>query len=143
MRMKVISLWQPWATLVALELKRNETRSWATDYRGPLAIQAAKRRDRDSRDFYNEILLYDQRFAPTLIEHSYRNYNDLPFSAVVCTVTLADCRPAEQCSDLSDMERLVGGYAPGRFAWPLVDIERIEPAPLVGRQGFFWWDRSA
>lgn len=40
--MKTISLWQPWASLVAIKAKRIETRSWYTSYRGPLAIHAAK-----------------------------------------------------------------------------------------------------
>lgn len=40
--MKAISLTQPWATLVAIGAKKIETRSWRTDYRGPLAIHAAK-----------------------------------------------------------------------------------------------------
>lgn len=42
----VLSLWQPWATLVALGVKTIETRSWSTHYRGPLAIHAAARRPR-------------------------------------------------------------------------------------------------
>lgn len=41
--MKAISLWQPWATLVAIDAKRFETRSWKTNYRGLLAIHAAKK----------------------------------------------------------------------------------------------------
>ena len=41
--MKVLSLWQPWASLVAFGRKRIETRSWSTSYRGPLMIHAAKR----------------------------------------------------------------------------------------------------
>jgi activating signal cointegrator 1 len=40
--MKAITLTQPWATLVAIGAKRIETRSWPTNYRGPLAIHAAK-----------------------------------------------------------------------------------------------------
>lgn len=40
--MKALTLTQPWATLVAIGLKRIETRSWSTPYRGPLAIHAAK-----------------------------------------------------------------------------------------------------
>jgi len=40
--MKALSLWQPWASLVALRVKTIETRSWSTSYRGPLAIHAAK-----------------------------------------------------------------------------------------------------
>jgi activating signal cointegrator 1 len=42
--MKALSLWQPWASLVALGIKTIETRSWETKYRGPLAIHAAKKR---------------------------------------------------------------------------------------------------
>lgn len=39
--MKALTLWQPWASLVALGVKTIETRSWSTGYRGPLAIHAA------------------------------------------------------------------------------------------------------
>lgn len=46
--MKALSLWQPWASLVAIGAKTIETRSWSTSYRGPLAIHAAK----TSRGFY-------------------------------------------------------------------------------------------
>ena len=42
--MKALTLHQPWATLVAVGEKRIETRSWSTDYRGPLAIHAGKAR---------------------------------------------------------------------------------------------------
>lgn len=41
---KAITLHQPWASFVALGVKAVETRSWATGYRGPLAIHAAARR---------------------------------------------------------------------------------------------------
>lgn len=40
--MKVPSLWQPWASAIALGLKTWETRGWATSYRGLIAIHAAK-----------------------------------------------------------------------------------------------------
>lgn len=41
--MKAITLWQPWASLIACGAKKYETRSWATNYRGPIAIHAAKK----------------------------------------------------------------------------------------------------
>lgn len=44
--MKVVSLMQPWATLIALGEKSIETRSWATKYRGEIAIHASKTIDR-------------------------------------------------------------------------------------------------
>lgn len=40
--MKALTLWQPWASLVALGVKTIETRSWSTSHRGPLAIHASK-----------------------------------------------------------------------------------------------------
>ncbi|HVM07165.1 MAG TPA: ASCH domain-containing protein [Acidimicrobiales bacterium] len=40
--MKAISLWQPWASLIAYGVKTIETRSWSTPYRGRIAIHAAK-----------------------------------------------------------------------------------------------------
>lgn len=43
--MKVISLLQPWASLVILGHKKIETRSWNTKYRGDLLIHASKRWD--------------------------------------------------------------------------------------------------
>lgn len=39
--MKAITIWQPWASLLAHRVKTYETRSWATAYRGPIAIHAA------------------------------------------------------------------------------------------------------
>jgi len=42
-KIAALTLWQPYASLTALSAKGNEIRSWATSYRGPLAIHAAKR----------------------------------------------------------------------------------------------------
>ena len=39
--MKALTLYQPYATAIALGLKKYETRSWATSYRGPLAIHTS------------------------------------------------------------------------------------------------------
>lgn len=47
MRIKALTVWQPWASLIAHGVKVFETRSWATKWRGPLAIHAAGRWGRD------------------------------------------------------------------------------------------------
>lgn len=39
--MKALTIWQPWASLIARGVKQYETRSWPTKYRGPIAIHAA------------------------------------------------------------------------------------------------------
>ncbi len=41
--MRVLTLRQPWATLVAIGAKRIETRSWSTAYRGRILIHAGAR----------------------------------------------------------------------------------------------------
>lgn len=40
--MKAIAVRQPWASLIICGVKTVENRSWATKYRGPLAIYASK-----------------------------------------------------------------------------------------------------
>jgi len=42
--MKTLTLYEPWATLIRMGRKTIETRSWGTDYRGPLAIHAGKQK---------------------------------------------------------------------------------------------------
>ncbi len=41
--MKVLSIIEPWATLIASKQKYIETRSWKTSYRGELYIHASKK----------------------------------------------------------------------------------------------------
>lgn len=60
--MKAISLWQPWASLVACGAKPFETRSWAPPRAligQPIAIHAAKKADKDAGAFADE-LMYGQ-----------------------------------------------------------------------------------
>lgn len=56
--MKAISLWQPWASLIACGAKPYETRSWAPPRSmigQPIAIHAAKKVDRDAAAFATDI----------------------------------------------------------------------------------------
>jgi hypothetical protein len=56
--MKAISLWQPWASLIAAGLKPYETRNWApapSMIGQTIAIHAAKKIDRDAIDFAEEL----------------------------------------------------------------------------------------
>lgn len=63
--MKAISLWQPWASLIACGAKPYETRSWAPprDLIGAtIAIHAAKKIDKGAAEFAEE-LMYGQHEA--------------------------------------------------------------------------------
>lgn len=112
---------------MALLLKGNETRGWATRYRGPLAIHAAKRWNLDQQHFGQ-------------VEHTLgRLPSKLPLGAVVAVAWLVDCRPAmEILPTINPIEKLYGDYGPGRYAWLLKDVQALtEPVPFIGRQGFF------
>ncbi len=76
--MKAITLWQPWASLIAIGAKKIETRSWATKYRGPLAIHAAIKA-------VEKPLYIDQRFIRLLQNAGYNKPDDLLKGYIVAT----------------------------------------------------------
>lgn len=131
--MKALSLWQPWASLVAVGAKRIETRHWhppAGLIGERIAIHAAKRKPRAMTDRMH-CALGGSLAMPTPA---------LPLGAIVCTVRLARVEPitAELCRALSNAELTFGNYIAGRYAWHLTDVHRLEtPIPTIGRQGFF------
>jgi len=125
--MRALSLRQPWATAIALGIKRVETRHWQTAYTGPLAIHAAKRWGPDECEF-------------AIAEHALgRLPKRIPLGAIVATATLLGCRRTEDVEhQVGAIERIYGNYTAGRFAWFLSDIVALdEPIPFKGAQGFF------
>jgi activating signal cointegrator 1 len=135
---KAISLHQPWATLITMGLKKYETRSWATSYRGPLLICAAKKISTYQQlTYYYFLTKYQQILTDT---DNYVDWDDLPFGCAIALVNLTDCirmTPAF-ISEQSEAEIDTGDWRVGRFAWQLDNIRRIVPAiPIVGKQGLF------
>lgn len=163
--MKAISLWNPWAYLVWLKGhpdpeivklgKGNETRSWYTSYRGPLAIHAAKNFPREARE-----LCLEEPFLTALTCTGLQGTNELPCGAVVATCQLVGCLQitgrttikgrivAAQLDSLHPLRREVtgnelafGDYTPGRYAWMLEDVKQLpEPIPARGMQGLWEWE---
>jgi activating signal cointegrator 1 len=139
--MKVLSLTQPWASLVALGEKRIETRSWATNYTGLLAIHAAKR-----YPGWAKSLEATEPFRSSLrVPHGQYAYPELNCGNVLCIVKLMGCRlTIDVVNQISDTERAFGDYSPGRYAWFLEFVERLEnPLPAKGHLGLWEWDREA
>lgn len=129
--MKAISLWQPWASLIAVGAKRFETRSWATNYRGPLLICAAKGglSKRNFLDFLEDLKE----------EHKIEFRNQaLPFGEAVCLVDLVDCIRTENLIEDYRVDLPFGDFSYGRFAWKLENVRAFkEPFPIRGAQGLF------
>jgi hypothetical protein len=155
--MRTISLWQPWASAIALGAKRVETRSWATNYRGPLAIHAAKRFMVNEMIHYASCWNWKGALRGSLFDkHTGRTdwENFLPLGCVVATCELVECRPTGsftlqeieekrrpllETSDIYDWtERQMGDFGLGRFGWVLKNIKPLpHPVPWKGSQGFF------
>lgn len=161
--MKALTLHQPWASLIAFEVKTIETRSWSTKYRGPLAIHAGL-----SQIGAGECSeCWDALRAEV-------GWTETPLGAVVATCTLVDVVPTDSmadltritggefpCIDLRDTDwmdehepmcdyggrtwdlaanRPYGDFTSGRFAWLLADIVPLDPpVPAKGRQGLWEW----
>ncbi len=125
--MKAISLWQPWASAIALGLKRIETRHWQTSYRGQIAIHAAKKWSLDQREF-------------AAVERALgRGDARIALGAIVAVATLSDIRPTDELViAINPVEKIYGNYDSGRFGWILDDVRALrEPIPCMGRQSIW------
>lgn len=129
--MKAITLWQPWATLVALGKKKIETRSWHPGYLGALAIHAATGQ-------------YGQALALISREPFRSAVGDNPMprgSKVLAIVTVISFEQITADNAPPEPERSFGNYAPGRWCWRLGRPTILaEPIPVRGRQGLWEWN---
>ena len=131
---KVISLWQPWASLMAAGYKIDETRHWKTSYRGPLAIHAAKTIDVAGAP--------EQLCRDAFGQHWSRI---LPVGMVLAVGELTACVHTESVVGRITAANLeAGNFSKSRYAWRVKDIRPLTPMlPLIGRQGLFNWEPPA
>lgn len=142
--MKVLTVQQPYATLIAIGAKTIETRSWTTEYRGQLAIHSSK-----AFPVKNQSLLVEQPFR-SVFDSSW------PGRVLICGYILATCNlvgvlpilpnptPLDTFYksiygvELTDNELAFGDYTPGRFAWILKDVKMLDnPIPAKGMLGLW------
>lgn len=140
--MKILTLTEPWATLVRIGAKRIETRSWMPHYHGPLAIHAAKTFPVWTRD-----LCATAPFREALATAGVHSWRDLEptLGCILATCELYEVRPtpahitlfaaAPDCAtwtdELSVQEYAFGDYSPGRyglFLRSVAPLERVIPA---------------
>ena len=134
---KALTIWQPWATLLVGGPKKYETRSWATSYRGPIAIHAAKR----APDLVKKII------PPLVLEYIMRHLGgrsleELPTGSIIGMAELVACHPIDDMflSSLCEGEERLGDYALGRYAWEFKDMHALEaPIPARGGQRIWNW----
>lgn len=153
--MRLLTLTQPWATLIALLAKLIETRSWSTDYRGSIAIHAGVGLGPVGGERALQRLCQREPFWTVLRDilmppgHMYYAADTLPRGEIVAVAELVDCCPTTSTPrgrayylragawvEVSGQERAFGDYSPGRFAWLLADVRPLRtPMPYRGARG--------
>lgn len=119
--MKVISIKEPFATLIKENIKNIETRSWKTNYRGEIYIHASKISDKTRT----------QELSDLTKNLKMNNGN------IIAKATLVDCKYMDQkfIKEIKQnkTEYLCGDYKEGRYAWILKDIKKIKPIKAKGK----------
>ncbi len=134
--MRALTILQPYAELIARGAKWIENRTWASHYRGPLAIHAGQSprllRVENGRDEYG---LDPQQLA---------------FGAIVAVAELLACLSLAELQRQARAEPLLPGrrrtigdtlkhlHCEGPVLWILADVQRLAtPVPCRGAQGLF------
>ncbi len=142
MEINVLSLKQPWASLVAWGLKSLETRSWATKYRGPLFIHASASKNKTDAQICKQY-----PFSSFLVEDEYEK---LPYGKIIACTNLKDVITSEEaltkpklfsdfCADPTlSVEFAFGNYSENRQIWILEKTMKLPEAIAAKGQLGIW-----
>lgn len=126
--MKVITIKQPFATLIAEGLKEYEFRTWKTKYRGEILIHAGKRIDKKAMKRYEHLNL------------------EYPIGQIIAKATITDCLYVDDKlkQELKEKNSLVYyGILNDDNSWDgygfkLENIKKIPPIEVNGKLSL--WD---
>lgn len=165
--MKAITLYQPWASLVACGAKTFETRSWSTVHRGKLAIHAGKKKPSDVLCGVDVDIIVQMGLALGFAKQpESANVNDivarmdkLPLGAIVAITELVGCHSISSKTlggesqlltsrngrhdfeEINEAERMFGDFRKGRFAWELANVQKLgAQISARGSQRLWNWD---
>ena len=131
--MKVLTIKEPFATLIMNKIKHIETRSWKTNYRGEIFIQASISKIKKE--------IYERKELVKLFESL-----DMHYGNIICKAYLKDCIYMDEDFinkiKLNNQEYVCGHYDIGRYAWILDDIEIIKPIKVKGKLGIWNYDEK-
>jgi hypothetical protein len=132
----VISLWQPYASLMFTKErhKRHETRGFKLPSRlvGQwVGIHATAT--------FPPLAKISERLHELCLDVWGCGYNfSLPQGAVLGAVLFDRCQPTDTCSPFNEDDETAGDWAAGRYAWFAADVVALaRPFAAKGKQG--WW----
>ena len=126
--MKVLSIKEPFATLIKDDVKIYETRSFKTNYRGEIYIHASKAMSKSENV---------EKAMPYL-------KSELNPGCILCKCNLVDCiYMTEEYIDkirINEYQQYIcGEYKVGRYAWILENIEPLSE-PIVAKGKLRIWN---
>lgn len=127
--MKVITIKQPFASLIAEGIKEYEFRTWKTKYRGDILIHAGKGVDKKAMK-------------------KFEQYNlEYPSGCIIAKATLADCLKIddEARKMLKEKNPLVYSNVIKHTEWDgygfkLENVEKISPIEINGKLSLWEYD---
>lgn len=126
--MKVLTLKQPWATLVAEGIKRYEFRSWKTNYRGKILIHAGIGIDKEAM----------KKFAGLNLT--------FPSKKILAEVEIVDCLFLDDELNkkiISENNIAYGNKKREGYAWMLDNIKKINyEKEINGKLGLWNYDEG-
>lgn len=124
--MKVITLKQPWATLVAEGIKEYEFRSWKYNYRGEILIHAGAGVDKEEMEKLKQLNL------------------DYPKKRIIAKVTIENCIKLTDDinQNICSQNPLVYGNKKRQgYAWKLNNVKKLNiNKEISGKQGIWNYD---
>lgn len=152
--MKALTIWQPWASLIAAGAKPYEWRGWCAPLSivgQRIAIHAGARpvQKPEIAQLLHQIWTNPVesslivKIALPLLDRWHTSPGALPLSTVLCTAVLGTPITAatwaeQHATDGFDSNRIDHS----KWAWPLTDLETLDPfEPATGKQGFWEWNR--
>lgn len=120
---KALSIRQPWAWLIVNGHKDIENRSWATRFRGPVLIHAAKGMTRQEYEDAADFAYFGCGV------HQMPTFEQMQRGGIVGMATVVDCVPAERRTSRWHMEGCNGFALRGAQPLPFTS--------MAGRLGFF------
>ncbi len=127
--MKVISIKQPFATLIAVGLKEYEFRTWKTKYRGDILIHASKSIDKEALEKFKKLNL------------------EYPTGCILAKGVITDCVYIDK--DMKNMlnkknSLVYSGVCQDEefegYGFKIENIEKIEPIYVNGMLGLWNYD---
>lgn len=124
--MKVLTIKQPWATLIMQGDKRFEFRSWQTKYRGDLLIHAGKSVDKEALNRLS-------KYLP----------KEIPTGKILGKVKLVDC--IKMSTDFKNLllkenkDIYTKSSFKENYGWQLTDVEMFEK-PIEAKGQLSLWE---